>query len=63
MFFFTARDLNPFKIKEKNLSEKCINVDLIENFLNENGLSKTAFCKIFKISPATFAKIIETKKD
>ncbi|MBO5394465.1 MAG: hypothetical protein J6A28_00980 [Clostridia bacterium] len=40
------------------MKEKFINYELIENFMKENSLSKTAFCKMCKISPVTFAKIM-----
>lgn len=38
-----------------------INVDMIKNYLTENKLSNTAFCKVCKISPSTLNKIISNK--
>lgn len=34
-----------------------IKYELIEKFMQKNNLSNTAFCKLCKISPATFKKI------
>ena len=42
-------------------SQTCINVEFLENYLKENNLSKTAFCKKCKISTRTFDKIIANK--
>lgn len=35
-----------------------INKALIENYLKENNMCKTKFCKVCKISPATLNKIL-----
>ena len=35
-----------------------IKIEIIENFINENKISKTAFCKMCKISPSTLKKIM-----
>ena len=35
-----------------------IKTESIEKYLQENKLSKTKFCKICKISPGTFKKIM-----
>ena len=41
------------------MKKEYIKTDLIKQYIKDNNLSKTAFCKKFKISPATFKKIIE----
>lgn len=52
----------------KNKSEKeifirgVININLINNYIKTNNLSKTKFCKICNISLYTFNKII-TERD
>ena len=38
--------------------KSCINVEFLENYLKENKLSKTAFCKKCKIGTKTFEKIM-----
>lgn len=38
--------------------ENLIRTDLIVNYMNENGLSKTQFCKLCKISVSTFNRIL-----
>ncbi len=35
-----------------------IKIELIENFIRENKISKTTFCKMCKISPNTLKKIM-----
>ena len=45
------------------MKKKYIKTDLIKQYLKDNNLSKTAFCKKCKISPATFKKIIEQDMD
>ena len=35
-----------------------IKTEIIENFMSENKIRKTKFCKICKISPSTLKKII-----
>lgn len=42
--------------------EKVINVQLIEDYIQTNGLSKTAFCRRCKIGKETFQKI-KTNQD
>ena len=37
-----------------------IKTELIENYLKENNLSKTKFCKICKISYSTYKKIMSS---
>ena len=39
------------------MNEK-INIQLIETFIKENKLSKTRFCKLCKISPRSYQKIV-----
>ena len=39
-----------------------IKIEIIKNFMIKNKISKTAFCKICKISPSTLNKIM-TKGD
>ena len=41
--------------------EKTINAQLIEDYIQTNGLSKTAFCRRCHISNETYEKIL-TKK-
>lgn len=41
------------------MKKKYIKKELIEQYLKDNKLSKTAFCKKCKIAPSTFKKIIE----
>ena len=38
-----------------------INTQLIENYIKENGLSKTKFCKICNISLSTYKRIMTDK--
>ena len=38
--------------------KKTIKTEIIENFMLENKLSKTKFCKMCKISPSTLNKIM-----
>lgn len=35
-----------------------IKTEIFENFMKENNLSKSQFCKMCKISPSTFKKIM-----
>ena len=35
-----------------------IKIEIIEKFIRENKISKTAFCKMCKISPSTLKKIM-----
>ncbi|MBP5242521.1 MAG: helix-turn-helix transcriptional regulator [Clostridia bacterium] len=35
-----------------------LKVEIFKNYMNENNLSKTRFCKLCGISPKTFAKIM-----
>lgn len=44
-----------------NTLSNSINVEFLENYLKENHLSKTAFCKKCKISLETFDKIMSGK--
>ena len=37
------------------------NVKLIEDFMKENNLSKTKFCKLCKVSPSVLNKILKNK--
>ena len=37
-----------------------IKTELIENFIKENNLSKSKFCKMCKISQSTFNKIMSS---
>ena len=41
--------------------EKIVKTELIEQYLKENELSKTKFCKICKISPGTLTKIMNNQ--
>lgn len=36
-----------------------INTKLFEEYINEHKISKTKFCKLCKISPSTFKKIMK----
>lgn len=38
-----------------------INTEIIKNYMEENNLSKRAFCKLCKISPATLERILMNK--
>ena len=38
---------------------KIVKTDLITNYIKENNLSKTSFCKICKIAPSTYKKILD----
>ena len=38
--------------------DNLINTELIKSYMKENNLSKAKFCKICKISPSTFNKIM-----
>lgn len=38
--------------------ENKIKTKILENFMKDNQLSKTQFCKLCKISPSTFQKIM-----
>lgn len=40
-----------------------IKTELIENFLKENNLSKTAFCKNCKVAYSTFMKLMYGNAD
>lgn len=40
-----------------------INTDLIERFMRERSLSKAQFCKMCKIAPSTFNKIMKNDHD
>lgn len=39
--------------------KETIKTELIRNFIKEQHLSKTKFCKLCKISPSTFHKIMK----
>ena len=39
-------------------NKKVIKTELIENFIQTHKLSKTKFCKLCKMHPSTFNKII-----
>ncbi len=41
--------------------DNAIKTEIIENFLIEKKLSRSKFCKICKISPATLQKIMANK--
>ena len=45
------------------MKKKYIKTELIEQYMIDNNLSKTAFCKKCKIAPATFKKIMEQNMD
>lgn len=38
--------------------KKIIKIGIIKNFITENKISKTKFCKMCKISPSTLNKIL-----
>lgn len=40
-----------------------IKVELIENFIKDNNLSKTKFCEMCKISQSTLNKIMTNSKN
>ena len=40
-----------------------IKTEIIENYMKEHNLSKTKFCKICKISPSTFNKIMANDRN
>jgi len=41
--------------------KKYIKTEIIEKFISEKGISKTKFCKLCKISPSTFKKIMSNE--
>ena len=41
--------------------EKLVKTELIEQYLKENNISKTKFCKMCKISPSTLTKIMNNQ--
>ena len=41
--------------------ENIIKTELIENYIKDNQLSKTKFCKICKICPSTLKKIFNNE--
>ena len=41
--------------------KKIIKVHIIEKFMKDNNLSKTKFCKMCRISLATYDKILQNK--
>lgn len=43
--------------------KKYVKTEIIENFIKENSLSKTKFCKMCKISPSTLKKIMTEDTD
>lgn len=43
--------------------ENSINTELIEKFMKDNNLSKTAFCKFCKIGITTFAKVMTGQRN
>ena len=40
-----------------------IDTEFLENYLKENSVSKTAFCKKYKIGAKTFEKILSGRTD
>ena len=44
--------------KGEKMKNKLINKELIERFMSDNNLSKSAFCRLCKISHQTFDKIM-----
>ncbi len=40
-----------------------VNTDLITKYMQENNISKTKFCKLYKISPTTLRTIISGSLD
>ena len=40
-----------------------IRLDKIKKYIKDNGLSQNKFCKLCKISPTTFAKIMQNKNN
>lgn len=40
-----------------------IKPEIFENYMKEHNLSKTAFCKLCKISPSVFNKIIGNQRN
>lgn len=51
-----------FFLEEKEMNN-VINIDLILEYIKQNNLSKTQFCKKCKVSPVTFNKILKGDKD
>ena len=40
------------------MKSRIIKTEIITNFIEKNNLSKTGFCKMIKIAPSTFNKIM-----